>query len=180
VPPQVADVTILEEDPAGRLAGQLDDHPAGRRLAAAGLADQRQHLALLDREVDPVDGPMRRAAFEEQSRTRPDRSGPQAPGDEIGHDAAPRSRDAAAAAMGGSGGDARRRRRDGPPRRHLVGSDRDRAVPARRKEMTGDAHPVGKSTGRLTSRQTSIANGHRGWNRHRRGWRRSGGEPGIV
>ena len=45
VPQSVADVPALERRSAGGLAGQLDDDPAGRGLAAARFADQRQDLA---------------------------------------------------------------------------------------------------------------------------------------
>ena len=55
--PQRADVGALEVDPAGRLAGELDDDPPGRRLATARLADQREDLALDQRQVDAVDRP---------------------------------------------------------------------------------------------------------------------------
>ena len=40
---------------SGRRLVELEDRPAGRRLAAAGLADEAERLALLDEEVDPVD-----------------------------------------------------------------------------------------------------------------------------
>src|SRR5258708_39663688 len=39
----------------GRLV-ELEDRAAGRGLTAAGLADEAERLALLDEEVDPVDG----------------------------------------------------------------------------------------------------------------------------
>ena len=55
VPPQRRDVDAVEGDLPGGLASELDDHAPGRRLARARLPDQRQHLAALDVEVDPVD-----------------------------------------------------------------------------------------------------------------------------
>ena len=51
---QVIDAPALELDAAGRLAGQLDDDAAGRRLATPGLADERENLALHERQVDAV------------------------------------------------------------------------------------------------------------------------------
>ena len=46
----------MEDDlAAGRLV-ELQDRAAGRGLAAAGLADQAERLALLDLEGDAVDG----------------------------------------------------------------------------------------------------------------------------
>ena len=44
------------DPPAGRLV-QPDDRPAGRALAAAGLADEPERLAAAQRERDAVDGP---------------------------------------------------------------------------------------------------------------------------
>ena len=55
--PPVADVLAIEDDLAAGLPGELDDHPAGRRLARARLPHQGQDLALGDRQVDPVHGP---------------------------------------------------------------------------------------------------------------------------
>ena len=49
-------VAAVEDDLAGRRLEQLGDHPPGRGLAAAGLADQAQRLAGLDVEVHAVDG----------------------------------------------------------------------------------------------------------------------------
>ena len=54
-PPQGRDVLAVEGDRPGRLAGQLDDDPPGRGLAGARFADQPQHLALRDAQVDAVD-----------------------------------------------------------------------------------------------------------------------------
>ena len=44
-PTSVRDVDAVERAPAGGLAGELDDDPAGRRLARAGLADEAEDLA---------------------------------------------------------------------------------------------------------------------------------------
>ena len=54
--PQVADILVLEQDRAARLPGQLDDDAAGRGLAAARLADQREDLAPEQGQVDAVHG----------------------------------------------------------------------------------------------------------------------------
>ena len=52
----VDDVVAVEADrAAGRLV-EPGDHPAGRRLAAAGLADQTERAAGRHLERDPVDG----------------------------------------------------------------------------------------------------------------------------
>src|SRR5439155_6066075 len=51
----VGDVTTVEDDPAAGRLEQPGEQPAGRRLAAAGLADQAESLAPGDREVDTVD-----------------------------------------------------------------------------------------------------------------------------
>jgi hypothetical protein len=49
-------MSALEADaPAGGVE-QAHDRAAGRRLAAAGLADEPEGLPGLDREADPVDG----------------------------------------------------------------------------------------------------------------------------
>jgi len=52
--PTPGDVLALEKDLAGRGLDQLDDEPAGRGLAAAGLAHEPQNLAFSDREADAV------------------------------------------------------------------------------------------------------------------------------
>ena len=44
------------DDLRGRLRDQAHDRERGHRLAAAGLADDPERLALLDREADAVDG----------------------------------------------------------------------------------------------------------------------------
>jgi hypothetical protein len=46
---------------AGRL-GQACDHVEDRRLAAAGLAQDRQHLAAMDFEIEPSTAEIRRIA----------------------------------------------------------------------------------------------------------------------
>ena len=58
---QLRQVTAVVEDGAGDdlgrwLRDQAHDRERGDRLAAAGLADDPERLALLDREADPVDG----------------------------------------------------------------------------------------------------------------------------
>ena len=53
---QPRDVGALEQDLPGRRGQQPGDHPAGGRLAAAGLADQAQARARLQVEADAVDG----------------------------------------------------------------------------------------------------------------------------
>src|SRR4051794_8274434 len=50
------DVLALELDQAGGGLLEAADHPQGRRLAAAGRAEQAEELPLLDLEVDVVDG----------------------------------------------------------------------------------------------------------------------------
>src|SRR4029079_950024 len=54
--PQVAHVLAVERDLASGLAGELDDDSTGCRLPRAPLDDEPEHLALLDRQVDAVDG----------------------------------------------------------------------------------------------------------------------------
>ncbi len=49
-------VLALELDPALRRLLEAADHPEGRRLAAAGWAEEAEELALVDVEVDVVDG----------------------------------------------------------------------------------------------------------------------------
>src|SRR6478736_5151824 len=73
--PEIGDVLAVEDDPARGLAGQLDDHPAGRRLAGSRLPDEPQDLALPDGQIDPVDGPddRRRAAVEGVEEAAADR-----------------------------------------------------------------------------------------------------------
>ena len=51
------DVAVAEEDPAGRRVLEAADHPEGRRLAAAGRAEQREERAPWDLERDAVDRP---------------------------------------------------------------------------------------------------------------------------
>ncbi len=53
---ELRDVRALEDDLAARRLDELDDRPAERRLAAAGLADDAERLAAHDRQVDPVHG----------------------------------------------------------------------------------------------------------------------------
>ena len=56
-------------DGAGGRLEQLDDRPAERRLAAAGLADQPEGLALVQGDADVVDGlDARHSPVEEDSR----------------------------------------------------------------------------------------------------------------
>src|SRR5205085_8572356 len=50
------EVLALEGDLAGRRRGELHDRPTGRRLPAAGLADQTEGLALADVEADARHG----------------------------------------------------------------------------------------------------------------------------
>jgi hypothetical protein len=53
---ELRDVTTVEDDlPRGRLE-QAHQAPGQRRLAAAGLADDPERLAAIDREADVVDG----------------------------------------------------------------------------------------------------------------------------
>src|SRR5207253_10074628 len=64
LPPNVAhlaacelrDVLPVEDDPAVCGLHELDDRPAERRLPAAGLADEPERLAGLDRQMDALDG----------------------------------------------------------------------------------------------------------------------------
>ena len=53
---QARDVAAVEDDPAGRRIEEAHDAARHRRLAAAGLADDAERLALADREGDAVDG----------------------------------------------------------------------------------------------------------------------------
>ena len=76
VPHRVETSAPSNADRARRLAGELDDDPAGRRLAGPGFADQGQDLALGEREVDPVDRP-------DDARWRPRRTASSRP-DRIG------------------------------------------------------------------------------------------------
>jgi hypothetical protein len=73
--PQRGDIGAVEHDPAGRLAGELDHDPPGRRLAAARLADEGEHLAPANGDVDPVDRTNDAAGPEEQrvAEATPDR-----------------------------------------------------------------------------------------------------------
>src|SRR5712671_1158308 len=52
---QLSDVDAVIENFTGGRPLQPKDAPAGRRLAAAALADQPQGLAAADRKIDPVD-----------------------------------------------------------------------------------------------------------------------------
>ena len=53
---QPGDVGAVDQDLAlGRLL-EAGDHPQRRRLAAAARAEQREELALADREAELVDG----------------------------------------------------------------------------------------------------------------------------
>ena len=51
----IGELVAVEDDPAVRGRGQLDDGPAEGGLAAAGLTDERERLAAVDLEVDAVD-----------------------------------------------------------------------------------------------------------------------------
>ena len=53
---QPGDVLALELDQPGRRLLEAADHPQGRRLAAAGRPEEAEELAVLDLEVDVVDG----------------------------------------------------------------------------------------------------------------------------
>ena len=53
---ELRDVPALEDDLAVRRLEQLHDAARHRRLAAAGLADDAERLALPEGEADPVDG----------------------------------------------------------------------------------------------------------------------------
>ena len=53
---QADHVSVAEIDRAGSRLLEAADHPQGRRLAAAGGAEQREELPRLDRERDVVDG----------------------------------------------------------------------------------------------------------------------------
>src|SRR5712691_7617211 len=53
---ELRELDAVEQHGAGRGLVELEDRAAGRRLPASGLADKAQRLALLDEEVDPVDG----------------------------------------------------------------------------------------------------------------------------
>ena len=55
-PSQLGQVLAVEDDLAGGRLVELQDRAAGRGLAAAGLADETEGLALLDLEGDAVDG----------------------------------------------------------------------------------------------------------------------------
>ena len=55
--PGRADVLAVEHHPPAGLAGELDDHAAGRGLPAAQFADEAEDLTPLEREIDPVDRP---------------------------------------------------------------------------------------------------------------------------
>ena len=54
-PVAVGDLLALEADRAGRRLEQAHEQPRGRRLAAAGLADDAERLAAHDVEGDAVD-----------------------------------------------------------------------------------------------------------------------------
>jgi hypothetical protein len=49
-------VRILDHDSSPARGRESGQHAQQRRLAAAGGADQREHLALVDLQVDAVDG----------------------------------------------------------------------------------------------------------------------------
>src|SRR5439155_1935561 len=51
---ETADRLAVEQDLARRRRNELHDHPPGRRLAAARLADQSDRLAAADVEADPI------------------------------------------------------------------------------------------------------------------------------
>src|SRR5438132_1585464 len=53
---EVRDVLAVEDDPAAGRLVEAQDRAADRRLAAAGLPDQTERLAALDRQADAVDG----------------------------------------------------------------------------------------------------------------------------
>ena len=53
---QLKDVPAPEQDLAGRRLDQAEHAAAGRALAAARLADEIEHLALVNREAHAVDG----------------------------------------------------------------------------------------------------------------------------
>ena len=53
---EVRDVAALEPDLAGRRLDEAQDAAAGRRLAAAGLADEPKRLSSRDVEADAIDG----------------------------------------------------------------------------------------------------------------------------
>ena len=53
---QATEVDAVETDRALRRLAQADHRPPGRALAAAGLADQPERLALAYLEADPVHG----------------------------------------------------------------------------------------------------------------------------
>ena len=58
---QTSQVLAVEDhpaalDPAGRLGQQPNDREVGHALAAAGLTDDPEPLALVQRKADPIDG----------------------------------------------------------------------------------------------------------------------------
>ena len=61
-------IAAVDPHRAGGRLGQAGDHVEDRRFAAAGLAEQRQHLARPDLEIEPVDRDIgrRRAALAER------------------------------------------------------------------------------------------------------------------
>src|SRR4029079_16621569 len=54
---QAHGVAVAEEVPPGRPLPEAADHPQGRRLAAAGRAEEREERAARDLERDAVDSP---------------------------------------------------------------------------------------------------------------------------
>src|SRR5215216_250702 len=64
------DRLAVEHDLAGIRSYQTDDETRRGRLAAAGLADDAEHLALLDREAHVVDGAHYAAAAEQAAAHR--------------------------------------------------------------------------------------------------------------
>src|SRR2546423_9150410 len=52
---ELGELDAVELHLAGRRLVELEDRAAGRGLAASGLADETERLALLDEEIDPID-----------------------------------------------------------------------------------------------------------------------------
>src|SRR5215211_2961217 len=67
-PGERAERLALEEDGAGARLDELQEQAPGRRLAAAGLAEEADALALIDRETDAVDGANHRVFAGERFR----------------------------------------------------------------------------------------------------------------
>ena len=51
-----AHVRILDHDASGARLREAGEHPQQRRLATSRAAHQREHLALVDAQVDVLDG----------------------------------------------------------------------------------------------------------------------------